>query len=204
MKFSKVAYILKNNLGFSSDSIKNLIIFHKKLLIYNKKYNLVSKSTISNIWHRHILDSAQIVKYIKFIDNNKVIDLGTGGGFPGLILAIFNKNPRFHVKLYEKSPVKRRFLEQIKNLLNLDCEIYGDIKNHTLEADYVVSRAFKKLDFLLKISRETIKKPHKLIVMKGKNAQTELNNASMSKYYEYKMESSITNKDSKILIFEIR
>ena len=58
---------------------------------------------------RHILDSAQLVKFIDF-KSGSLADLGTGAGFPGVVIAIFNENKDFHVKLYEKSPVKRNFL----------------------------------------------------------------------------------------------
>ena len=72
-------------------------------------------------------------------------------------------------------------------------------KNKIL-ADVVVCRAFKKLDEILKISREIVEKPHKLIVLKGKNAQMEINNVSLGSNYSYKLEESITEDDSKIII----
>ena len=73
-------------------------------------------------------------------------DLGSGAGFPGLILALFNKNKDFHVKLYEKSPVKRAFLKDMSDILSLKIEIHGNIYENSIDSDYIVSRAFKKLD----------------------------------------------------------
>ena len=73
-------------------------------------------------------------------------DLGSGAGFPGLIIAIFNKNPKFHVKLYEKSPVKRRFLNFIKEKLDIQFIVAENIYDEVIEADIVVARAFKKID----------------------------------------------------------
>ena len=67
---------------------------------------------------RHILDSAQLVKFIDF-SKSSLSDLGSGAGFPGLILALFNTNKDFHVKLYEKSPVKRAFLEDVSKKLSV-------------------------------------------------------------------------------------
>ena len=78
-----------------------------------KFYNLISKSTESSIWFRHILDSAQLIKHINMKNSTHLSDFGSGGGFPGIILAIYNKNPDFHVKLYEKSAVKREFLNMV-------------------------------------------------------------------------------------------
>ena len=71
-------------------------------------------------------------------------------------------------------------------------------------ADIIVCRAFKKLEEIYEISREIVKKPHKMIVLKGKNAQTEINNVSLASNYSYKLEQSITNDDSKIIIVEAK
>ena len=122
-----------------------------------------------NIWHRHILDSAQLVKFIDF-SKGSISDLGSGAGFPGLILAIFNTNKDFHVKLYEKSPVKRAFLEEISNKLSIKVQIFGNIYDEIIDSDYIVSRAFKKLEAIIQVSREIAKKSHKLIILKGQNA----------------------------------
>ena len=116
----KVTHILKNDLGFSDFSIKKIKKFHNHLLEYNKRYNLISKNTENSIWSRHILDSAQLVKFIDFSKKVDLVDFGSGAGFPGLILSFYEPNSGFHVKLYEKSPVKRDFLMTIKNILNLD------------------------------------------------------------------------------------
>ena len=116
----KVLEILKNELGFSYNSIKKLKIFHNYLLDYNKRYNLISSSTEKSIWLRHILDSAQIIRFISDFKNLKIADFGTGAGFPGLIIGLYNENVRFHVKLYEKSPVKRAFLKNIKEKLDIN------------------------------------------------------------------------------------
>ena len=111
MQDKEVISILKNQLHFSSKSIEKLEFFLEALIIANKKHNFISKNTEDDIWNRHILDSAQLVKFINF-SKGSLSDLGSGAGFPGLVLAIFNKNSDFHVKLYEKSPVKRAFLEE--------------------------------------------------------------------------------------------
>ena len=100
MTEKEVQNILLNKLQFTQDAIYKLDVYCKEVIEYNKKFNLISKSTIPNIWDRHVLDSAQLVKFIDFDDNLSVSDLGTGAGFPGIVLAIFNRNPKFHVKLY--------------------------------------------------------------------------------------------------------
>jgi len=195
---------LKTLLKFSTDDLDKLHIFHEELLKFNKKYNLISKSTESDIWHRHILDSAQLVKYIDFNSNESLSDMGSGAGFPGVILAIFNKNPSFHVKLYEKSNVKCDFLDNVRNKISVEYDIFGDYKNEDITSYYVVSRAFKKLEEIIRISREIIKVNHKLIILKGRNAENEINKLKPYENFIYNAEGSITDPDSKILVIEIK
>jgi 16S rRNA (guanine527-N7)-methyltransferase len=204
MNKDKVQFELLNKLKFKSEDISKLSIFHDELLRFNKKYNLISRSTESDVWNRHILDSAQLVKYIDFEDGKSLADMGSGGGFPGIILAIFNKNFKFHVKLYEKSNIKCDFLENVKNKLNLRYEIFGRYQEEQIHSEYVVSRAFKKLDEILRISREIIKVNHKLIVLKGKNAENEINKLQQPLEFIYKLEKSITDIDSQILIVDVK
>ena len=203
MQDKEVINILQNQLNFSSKSIATLNIFVDTLISANKKHNFISQSTVADIWHRHILDSAQLVKFVDF-SKASLSDLGSGAGFPGLVLSIFNNNKNFHVKLFEKSPVKRAFLEEISNKLSLKVDIKGNIYEETVDADYIVSRAFKKLEVLIQVSREIVKKPHKLIVLKGQNAQEDLKKAFKREKYPYKLEESITNNKSKIIIVDIK
>ena len=203
MQDKEVIKYLQNQLQFSSKSIEKLKFFINALIIENKKHNFISKSTEAVIWHRHILDSAQLVKFIDF-SKGSLSDLGSGAGFPGLVLAIFNENKDFHVKLYEKSPVKRAFLREISNKLSIIVEIKGNVYEEPVDTDYVVSRAFKKFELIIQVSREIIKKPHKLIVLKGQNAHEDLKKAFKKEKYPYKLEDSITNKDSKIIIVDFK
>ena len=203
MQEKEVINTLQNHFNFSSKSISNLKIFINLLLKANKKHNFISKSTESDIWHRHILDSAQIIKFIDF-SKGSLSDLGSGAGFPGMIIAIFNRNKDFHVKLYEKSPVKRAFLNQISKKLSIKANIYGNVYNEILDSDYVVARAFKKLEAIIQVSREIAKNSHKLIVLKGQNAQEDVEKAFKNVKYAYKLEQSITNEDSKIIIVDFK
>ena len=203
MQEEEVIKILRRQFNFSSKSIFNLKMFVTELLKANKEHNFISKSTETDVWHRHILDSAQIIKFIDFTKGS-LSDLGSGAGFPGLILAIFNKNKDFHVKLFEKSPVKRAFLEGICKKLSIKVKIYGNVFEEIVDSDYIVCRAFKKLEVIIQVSREIIKKSHKLIVLKGQNAQEDLKKAFKKQKYAYKLEQSITNKDSKIIIVDFK
>jgi len=203
MQDNEVINILQHQLKYSAKSISDIKIFVDELLNANKKHNFISKSSENVIWHRHVLDSAQLVKFIDF-SKGSLSDLGSGAGFPGLIIALFNKNEDFHVKLYEKSPVKRAFLRAVSNRLSTKVEILDNVYNDFIDTDYIVSRAFKKLEEIIQVSREIAKKSHKLIVLKGQNAQEDLIKAFKKEKYAYKLEQSMTNKDSKIIIVDFK
>ena len=202
MRELEVIKILQEELKFTDQSIDKLKMLETELLNANKKHNFIAKSTEDSIWSRHILDSAQLVKYINF-KQGSLSDLGSGAGFPGLVLAIYNQNFNFHVKLYEKSPVKRDFLDEMIDKLKIKAELYPNVFDGIIESEYIVSRAFKKLDKIIQVSREMIKRPHKLIILKGQNAQEEANKAFKSQKYSYKLEESMTDKKSKIIIAEV-
>ena len=201
----KSKLVLAKNLNFNDKKLELIELFVQEVLNYNQKYNLISRSSEKDIWNRHILDSAQLVKHIDHKNYNSLADLGTGAGFPGILLSIFYSDIlTFHVKLYEKSQVKVNFIMSVLDKLGLsNVHIYNnDYQSHIIDTDYIVCRAFKKLSEILRISRETVKRPHKLIVMLGKSAQDELNKASKGMIYKYKLVPSITESDSKILLVD--
>ena len=202
MQEQDVIKILQEELQFTDQSIDKLKMLETELLKANAKHNFIAKSTETHIWLRHILDSAQLIKYINF-KSGSLSDLGSGAGFPGLILAIYNQNFNFHVKLYEKSPVKREFLDEMIGKLKIKATLFSNVFDDKIESDYITSRAFKKLDKIIQVSREIAKKPHKLIVLKGQNAQEEAIKAFKSYKYSYKLEKSMTDEKSKIIVADI-
>lgn len=196
--------ILVNKFAFSKSDLLTLEKFVEKLLKFNQKYNLISKSTEKTVWERHILDSAQIIDFIEFKNGTSLSDFGTGAGFPGLIIALYNKKLSFHVKLYEKSSVKCSFLKECLQLLDIKAEIkFGNAFDKEIDSEYLVFRAFKKLPELLKVSRENRKKSHKMIILKGKNAQEEINKALKTEKFDYKLFNSITDVESKIIVSNV-
>ena len=200
-----VKRILRQDLTFNETKIKKLENFAQKLLIFNKKRNLISKNSEKQVWDRHILDSAQLIKYIDENNCSGIADLGSGGGFPGIILAIFFNNYNFHVKLYEKSPIKSKFLLDVSRTLDLKCKIIsGDVHSMKIDSNYIVCRAFRKLSHILNISRENCAKKHKIIILKGKNAQEEVKKTSQLVNFEYKLEKSISEDDSWIVILNAK
>ena len=142
MQETNVIKLLKSDLKFGESSISKLRIFVKSVIDANVKHNLISKNTENDIWHRHILDSAQLVKFINF-KRGSLSDLGSGAGFPGIVMAIFNSNLDFHVKLYEKSAVKsagkaigviekdiEHYKKLIEKLIGLDTSVHHQLQDY--------------------------------------------------------------------------
>ncbi len=194
--------IIKSRNLLDESSLNIMSKYVSLILKENKNYNIISKGTERIIWRRHVLDSLQIAKFINFDQSSTLHDLGSGGGFPGICLSIYNKNPRFHVKMYEKSIVKSNFLKKVIKKLNLNAEVINkDVFKIKIVNGYVVARAFKKIDKILQISRENCQKVEKFIILKGKNAQAEAQKAFKGSNIRYSLKNSITEEDSKILIF---
>ena len=189
----------------SRETITSLKIYEAILIKANKTFNLVGKSTIENIWSRHFLDSVQV---IDFIDKNDktLVDIGSGAGFPGLVLAITLKDRKIplKIKLIDKSPKKVKFLKDLINKLQLDVEV---INQNILEDpkklldDVFVARAFKPLKIILQLIHNKAKNWKKIFIFLGKTGKNELLQASKSWEIEYKQRVSVTSDDS--LVIEI-
>ena len=169
------------------------------ILEKNREINIISRETELNIRERHIIDSAQA---IDLIDLNDTIcsDLGSGGGLPGIVLAIMMKNLNQPMKfnLYEKSHLKSVFLRNVSRKLKLNTEVIeGDvfeIKN--LKSETVIGRAFKPLPVVLELMSKNFTNCKNLILFMGKNGKQTLNEAFKVWKFEYKEKMSLTSDDS--------
>ena len=187
----------------SRETITSLKKYEDMLIEANKTLNLIGNSTIKDIWTRHFLDSVQV---IDFIDKNdkSLIDIGSGAGFPGLILAIVAKDRKFplKIKLIEKSPKKVKFLENLIKELNLSVEVIGNniLKEPIKFSDDVfIARAFKPLKIILQLIHNTAERWKKIFIFLGKTGKDELLQASKSWDIEYKQRVSVTNNDSIVI-----
>ena len=152
------------------------------VLKWQKVVNLISDNTIKEGWNRHVLDSAQL--YFLIPESKKILlDVGSGGGFPGLVFAILNKVLKGSLKeitLVESDLKKSLFLEEVVRVLNLQVVVLNErIEKIQLRPDVITARAFAPLDrlFLLlqkNVSRETI-----LILPKGKSVDEEIKNVPL-------------------------
>ena len=187
----------------SRETITSLKKYENYLIKSNKTLNLIGKSTINQIWIRHFLDSSQV---IDFIDKNEIdlVDLGSGAGFPGLVLAIMAKDRKIplKVKLIEKSPRKAFFLREIIKSLNLKVEVLNlNVLKQLgkLEADLISARAFKPLKIILQFLDRNTEKWKKIFLFLGKTGQDELLQASKSWDIKYKQRMSVTSNDSIVI-----
>lgn len=147
---------------------------------WNEKINVISRKDIENLYPHHILHSLAIGKFITPTAGTQMIDLGTGGGFPGIPLAIFWPECKFH--LIDRIGKKIRVASAIADTLGLDNVTFqhGDMGECKIKADYVVSRAVMQLDELVKISAKNIdsnsrnKLPNGLICLKGGELDSEI------------------------------
>ena len=170
----------------------------------NKEINIISKKTWEKniIRDRHIIDSAQIIEFVD-LNCNTTSDLGTGGGMPGLIVAIVLKKMKNDMKinLYEKSHNKCIFLKEVSKKLNLNTEIIQKdiftVKN--IETGTIMSRAFKPMPVILSLINDNFKKYKNIIFFMGSSGRKILNDTLKVWEIDYEEKKSITNEDSFIL-----
>ena len=192
-------YSILNKFNVSRETCIDFERFISLILEKNKEINIISKKTESIIRERHIIDSAQA---IDLIDLNATIcsDLGSGGGLPGIVLAIMMKNLNQPMKfnLYEKSRLKSIFLRNVSRKLKLNTEIIErdvfEIKN--LKSETVIGRAFKPLPVVLELMSKNFTNCKNLILFMGKNGKQILKDAFKEWKFEYKEKMSLTSDDS--------
>ena len=153
------------------------------LLSWQKHVNLVSNNTISDGWNRHILDSAQLY----FLIQNQgvvLLDVGSGGGLPGIVIAILNKalnGPLTHITLVESDLKKSLFLKECARTLHLDLEVKCDrIENVKIDASIITARAFAPLNELLMFLKNNVSRETILLLPKGKNVDEEIKNTTLN------------------------
>ena len=153
------SYSRLNSLNVSRETYIDFEIFISMIIEKNKEINIISKESAKNdvIRNRHIIDSAQIIDFID-LNCNSTTDLGTGGGMPGIIIAIMLKKMKkdMKVNLYEKSHHKSVFLREVSEKLKLKTEIFQkDIfALKRLETGTIMSRAFKPMPVVLDLVYE--------------------------------------------------
>ena len=170
----------------------------------NTEINIISKKTYEKeaIRQRHIIDSAQIIDFVD-LNSNTTSDLGSGGGMPGLIIAIIMKKLKnsMKIKLYEKSYHKCVFLKDVSNKLNLNTEIIQEdiFKIKNIETGTIMSRAFKPMPIILDLVQKNFDKYKNIILFMGKSGRKILKDSLKIWNLDYEEKKSLTSKDSFLL-----
>ena len=197
-------YSIINQLNVSRETCLDFERFIAMVIEKNKEINIISKETAekSIIRKRHIIDSVQIIDFVD-LNNNTTTDLGSGGGFPGIIIAIMLKNmkKKMNIILYEKSYHKCKFLRDVSKKLNLDTEIIQkDIFDATeLKSGTIMARAFKPMPVIIELIYKNFKKYQNLILFMGKSGKKVLDKTLKDWELDFELKKSITNEDSFLL-----
>ena len=198
------SYSKISNLNVSRETCNELETLISMIQEKNKEINIISREMFEKdqIRHRHIMDSAQIIDFVD-LNSNTTCDLGTGGGMPGLIVAIVMKKIKNDMKisLYEKSYHKSVFLKEVSKKLNLNTDVIQKdiftIKN--IETGTIMSRAFKPMPVILDLVNQNFKKYKNLILFMGNSGRKILNETLREWDLDYEEKKSLTNDDSFIL-----
>lgn len=172
--------VKKLNINITDEMLEKLDIYYNFLLEYNKHTNLTAIKEENDIYLKHFYDSLTLTKVIDLNKENTLLDIGSGAGFPGMVLKIFF--PHLHVYLVDSNNKKCKFLLELKEKLNVDnLEVYNNrIENLYSEflnsIDIVTARAVTNLPVLTELAIPLVKANKYFIAMKG-NAEEELENS---------------------------
>ena len=181
----------------SRETFTSLEEFATLLIKWNKAINLVSKSTLNDLWQRHIMDSAQLVSYLP--DHfDTLTDFGSGGGFPGVVLSHLGI-PNIH--LIESDIRKSAFLKEAAHRSKYSITIHNDrIENITpWQSDVITARALAPLDTLVSLVEPFISDTTTCLFLKGKQTQEELEVFRQHWNAEEMLYPSITAPDAYII-----
>lgn len=140
----------------SKTQIDKFLLFEKLIKNWNKKVNLISRKDIEFLFERHISYSLSITFFFKFKTSTKILDVGTGGGFPGIPLAIFFPNVEF--TLIDRTKKKIKVIDSIKEDLKIKNikTIVGDVKNIKCKFDFILGRAVTKMEKFVPLVKKNI------------------------------------------------
>ena len=181
----------------SRETFSKLLAYHGLLLKWQKAFNLVSPNTISDAWNRHFIDSFQIIKYIE--KTSSILDMGSGAGFPGLVLAIAGHGK---TTLVESDSKKIEFMKNVSRETFCEVEIIHsrveNLKNRKF--DVITSRALSSLKNLLELSYPFLANDLSYCLFpKGENWIKEIEEAKASWNFKYEAIPSLTNANSCII-----
>lgn len=186
----------------SRETYEKLQRFSELVLKWTSKINLISSSSIPDIWDRHICDSAQIYKYAPE-KAEKWVDIGSGGGFPGIVVAILACADAPHVKftLIESDQRKVTFLRTAARELQIDVKVIADRIEYTPKqsADVVTARALTALSSIIPLAMRHLSPTGVALLHKGKRSVVEIADARALWQFDLEEHRSLTDPDGRLL-----
>ncbi len=191
---------IKNSFLINSSQEIKLIKFLKELATHNKRINLVGKSTLVNPWRSHILDCIQISPFIKS-KNSTILDMGTGPGLPGLVLATIGYK---NVNLVDSNQKKINFVKHISKKLDISVKIFLSRieKLNNSKFDFLISRALANLNKLFIYSQRVTDKNTVLIFLKGQKVKNEIQEAKKIWSFNSEIYPSQSDERGSVLIIK--
>lgn len=184
----------------SRETVERLATFLDLLARWQRAINLVGRSTMADPWRRHILDSGQLLRFLPQ-PSGRVADIGSGAGLPGMVLAIMGV-PAVH--LVEADRRKAQFLREVARQLDLTTvTVHAErIEALTLTVDCVTARALAPLSMLLELAAPLLEQHGRLILLKGRNVEVELDEARHRWAMRVSVEPSMSDPHGRVLIID--
>lgn len=186
--------------GFTSvshETLAAITIYADLLVKWQSRINLVSNTTLPDLWERHFLDSAQMVAHLP--TGSRLVDLGSGAGFPGLVLAAFG----YPVTLIESDQKKVAFMMEVARQSGIKTARFENqrIEKATpIEADFVTARALADVGQLLEYAEPYMKTGAQALFLKGDRVNEELTLASTKWHIDFQVSPSLTDPKAAVLL----
>ncbi|UWS79596.1 16S rRNA (guanine(527)-N(7))-methyltransferase RsmG [Phaeobacter sp. G2] len=193
---------LLDQLNVSRETIERLEKFEEVLLKWNPRINLVSKSSLTDLWQRHIVDSVQVFTCVEDAGQSWV-DIGSGGGFPGIVVAIMaaERSPKTKVTLIESDQRKSAFLRTAARECGVSISVLTERIEQAVQqnADILSARAVADLDALLEFSQRHLAVDGTAVFPKGVNWKKEVDKAAQRWRFDVEPITSLTETEAVIL-----
>lgn len=183
----------------SRETFDRLSTYVTMLIEENERQNLVARSTLDDLWERHIIDGAQLVRFSK--EGQSWCDIGTGPGLPGIVVALVTGDP---ITMVEPRRRRVEFLEAVVRQLGLDQArvTMAKVEQVTGQYDLITARAVAALPALLSMASHLAHSGTKWVLPKGQKAKSELDEAKRSWQGRFELVTSLTSPDASIVIAE--
>lgn len=185
------------HLHVSRETYDKFEFYQKQIQKWNKAFSLVQEKTLQEFASRHLCDSLQLIQYIPD-QNASIIDIGTGAGFPGMVLAMYGYP---QVTLIESNAKKVVFLNELSRQTNTQVNIFN-VRAETISEkfDFVASRACSSLTNLLSLMKNVSRETTQGIFHKGETHMAEIEEATRKWNFRYDLHPSMTESKSRIII----